>query len=91
LGRKVLAEVASVARQDTILAWYRKLVARDGSKVRSNLAANKIGRQLRQSIKLILGPAVDDRYVLALDITSLFQALAKCSQPFRDRIGRSGV
>jgi hypothetical protein len=28
LGRKVLAEVAAVARPDTILAWYRKLVAR---------------------------------------------------------------
>jgi hypothetical protein len=26
LGRKVLAEVATVARPDTILAWYRKLV-----------------------------------------------------------------
>jgi hypothetical protein len=24
LGRKVLAEVATVARPDTILAWYRK-------------------------------------------------------------------
>ena len=36
LGRKVLAEVATVARPDTILAWYRKLVARkfDGSKAR---------------------------------------------------------
>ena len=34
LGRKVLGEVANVARPDTILAWYRKLVARkfDGSK-----------------------------------------------------------
>jgi hypothetical protein len=28
LGRKVLAEVANVARPDTILAWYRKMVAR---------------------------------------------------------------
>jgi len=28
LGRKALAEVATVARPDTILAWYRKLVAR---------------------------------------------------------------
>ena len=28
LGRKILAEVANVARPDTILAWYRKLVAR---------------------------------------------------------------
>src|SRR6202162_3784762 len=36
LGRKVLGEVANVARPDTILAWYRKLVARkfDGAKAR---------------------------------------------------------
>jgi putative transposase len=36
LGRKVLAEVACVAKPDTILAWYRKLVANkfDGSKHR---------------------------------------------------------
>jgi hypothetical protein len=36
LGRKVLGEVANVARPDTILAWYRKLVARkyDGSNAR---------------------------------------------------------
>jgi hypothetical protein len=35
LGRKVLGEVANVARPDTILAWHRKLVARkfDGSKL----------------------------------------------------------
>src|ERR1035437_6110382 len=36
LGRKVLGEVACVAKPDTILAWYRKLVAKkfDGSKHR---------------------------------------------------------
>src|SRR5262245_15092940 len=36
LGRKALAEVATVAKPDTILAWYRKLVASkfDGSKAR---------------------------------------------------------
>jgi hypothetical protein len=36
LGRKALAQVASVARPDTILAWYRKLIAYkfDGSKYR---------------------------------------------------------
>ena len=36
LGRRLLGEVATVARPDTILAWYRKLVARkfDGSKAR---------------------------------------------------------
>src|SRR5205807_10080613 len=36
LGRKVLGEVANVARPDPILAWYRKLVACkfDGSNAR---------------------------------------------------------
>ena len=36
LGRKGLAKVACVAKPDTILAWYRKLVANkfDGSKRR---------------------------------------------------------
>ena len=36
LGRKALAEVTIVAKPDTVLAWYRKLVARkfDGSKDR---------------------------------------------------------
>ena len=39
LGRKVLGEVANTARAHTILAWYRKLVARkfDGSKARRSL------------------------------------------------------
>lgn len=37
LGRTQLAEVACVAKPDTILAWYRRLMARkfDGSKSRS--------------------------------------------------------
>jgi len=36
LGRKALAQVACVAKSETILAWYRKLIARrfDGSKHR---------------------------------------------------------
>ena len=36
LGHKALAEVANAALPDTILGWYRKLVARkfDGSKAR---------------------------------------------------------
>ena len=36
LGRKVLEGVANAAKPDTILGWYRKLVARkfDGSKSR---------------------------------------------------------
>ncbi len=36
IGRKALQEIACVAKPDTILAWYRKLIARkfDGSKFR---------------------------------------------------------
>src|SRR5262249_7893905 len=67
---------------------YRRYTGRSDY---GNLAANEIGRQYWQSIKLILGPAVFDRHVLAHDIASLLQALAERPQPFRDRIGRSGV
>ena len=37
LGRKLLKDVACVAKPDTILAWYRQLIAQkfDGSKFRS--------------------------------------------------------
>ena len=46
LGRKALAEVASVARPDTILAWYRKFIARkfDGSKARRSPGRPRISR-----------------------------------------------
>ena len=37
LGRKALAQVACIAKPDTILGWYRELIAQkfDGSKHRS--------------------------------------------------------
>ena len=52
LGRKVLAEVATVARPDTILAWYRKLVARkfDGSKARRSPGRPRIKREVERLI-----------------------------------------
>jgi len=48
LGRKILGELASVARPDTILAWYRKLVARkfDGSKTRRGPGRPRVDRNL---------------------------------------------
>ena len=38
LGRPALQQVACVAKPDTILAWYRRLIARkfDGSKLRTS-------------------------------------------------------
>jgi putative transposase len=52
LGCKVLAEVATVARPDTILAWYRKLVARkfDGSKARRGPGRPRIRREVEELI-----------------------------------------
>src|SRR5438034_5924724 len=52
LGRKVLGEVANVARPDTILAWYRKLVACkfDGSNARRSRGRPRIKRELEQLI-----------------------------------------
>src|SRR4051794_22104134 len=52
LGRKVLGEVANVARPDTILAWHRNLVARkfDGSKARRSPGRPQIKREIEQLI-----------------------------------------
>ena len=52
LGRKVLADVATIARPDTILGWYRKLVARkfDGSKARRGPGRPRIRREVEQLI-----------------------------------------
>jgi len=52
LGRKVLGEVANVAQPDTILAWYRNLVARkfDGSKARRSPGRPQIKREIEQLI-----------------------------------------
>ena len=52
LGRKVLAEMANVARPDTILAWYRKLVAHkfDGSRARRSPGRPRIKRDVEQLI-----------------------------------------
>src|SRR4030081_636514 len=52
LGRKVLGEVANVAQPDTILAWYRKLVARtfDGSKARRSPGRPRIKGEVEQLI-----------------------------------------
>jgi putative transposase len=52
LGRKILADVATTARPDTILGGYRKLVARkfDGSKARRRPGRPRIKREVEQLI-----------------------------------------
>jgi putative transposase len=48
LGRKALEEVAAAALPDTILAWYRRLVARkfDGSKERRSAGRPRLNREV---------------------------------------------
>jgi transposase InsO family protein len=52
LGRKALRRVARVAKPDTILAWYRRLIAQkfDGSKHRSYPGRPRIGREVTDLI-----------------------------------------
>src|SRR5262249_33089816 len=48
MGRKALAQVACVAKPETILAWYRKLIAQkfDGSKRRSYPGRPPVEREI---------------------------------------------
>src|SRR5713226_1523826 len=52
LGRKVLGDVATIARPETILGWYRKLIARkfDGSKARRGPGRPRIKPEVEQLI-----------------------------------------
>ena len=52
LGRKALGEVATTALPDTILAWYRRLIARkfDGSQARRAPGRPRIDREVEQLI-----------------------------------------
>ena len=60
MGRQVLGEVVNVARPETILAWYRKLVARkfDGSQARGSRGRPRISREVEQ---LIVRMAMENR------------------------------
>ena len=60
LGRKGLTQIASVARPETILAWYRKLIAQkfDGSKHRNYPGRPRTSREIT---KLVLRMARENR------------------------------
>jgi hypothetical protein len=47
LGRKALQDVAATAKPDTILGWYRKLIANkfDGSKFRRSVGRPKVDQE----------------------------------------------
>jgi hypothetical protein len=60
VSRQALAEVATVARPDTILAWYRRLIAGkfDGSKARRGPGRPRVTREVEQ---LIISMASENR------------------------------
>ena len=74
-------------RRGRRLGRQRRSVAEAGD--HGDLPSNQIGCQLRQPIEVTLGPAIYDRDVVALDIARLLQALVKCAQAVRVRVGRS--
>ena len=52
LGRKTLEDVANAAKPDTILGWYKKLVAQkfDGSKARRKVGRPQVDDDIEQLI-----------------------------------------
>jgi hypothetical protein len=52
LGRKALEDVANAAKPDTILGWYRKLIARkfDGSKARRNTGRPRVASEIEELV-----------------------------------------
>ena len=60
LGRKGLTQIASVARPETVLAWYRKLIAQkfDGSKHRNYPGRPRTSREITE---LVLRMARENR------------------------------
>ena len=52
LGRKALAEVAATAKADTILGWYRKLIANkfDGSRFRGSAGRPRVEEETERLV-----------------------------------------
>src|SRR6266704_170845 len=52
IGRKALQQIACVAKPDTILAWYRRLIARkfDGSKFREYPGRPSVSREVAEVV-----------------------------------------
>ena len=52
VGRKALAQIARVAKPDTILAWYRNLIAQkfDGAKQRAARGRPRVGQELEDLV-----------------------------------------
>src|SRR5262245_31955291 len=52
---------------------------------------HELGRQCRQSVDMVLGPTVLDRYISTLEKAYLVQALSECGHEFLTVIERSAA
>ena len=81
LGRRVLTQVAGIVTPDTILRWYRRLIAKkyDGS------ARRRRGRPMtRQDVaELVVRMAVDNPVLAPLAVRTTMRAAATRPRQFR--------
>ena len=81
VGRKMLFDISGIFSPDTVLAWYRKLVAAkyDGSRTRNKYGRRTISDEIRQQI---IDIARDHKHLaLWLLEVSWIQGLACICQP----------
>jgi putative transposase len=85
LGRKALKRVARMAKPDSILAWYRRLIAQkfDGSKHRSYPGRPRIGREVTDLIVRMARENSGWGYDRIVGRLSGFRTRARWRQPVR--------
>ena len=69
LGRKALEQVACIAKPDTILGWYRKLIAWkfDGSRQRQYPGRPPVGREITELVVRMARENADWGYDVSLE------------------------
>jgi putative transposase len=85
LGRKALEELAAVAKPDTLLAWYRKLIANkcDGSRFRQRVGRPRMDEEAEQLVVQMAkenpgwGYSVPTRTSMCARIKSFFHSLGE--------------
>ena len=92
LGRKALEDIANTAKPDTIMGWYRKLIARkfDGSKARRYPGRPRIDGEIEALVVRMAKENIDwgyDRIVGAL--TNLGYTL--CDETVGNILRRNGI
>jgi hypothetical protein len=85
LGRKALADVANAAKPDTILGWYRRLVAGkfDGSKQRRYPGRPRVERELDELVVSSLPGRYSIKTASWRGLPPIWQSKRSSNQPSR--------